>query len=241
MISVLYRVESMFEFFNIAAPDREGVEKWAAAAAQRAQNMTALQDYQALAAVLLYVKPKRIFEIGTYLGGTSEFFLNVLPECRVVSIAYINPLLNVFGRKFNNSELSRKEVGVLVSEANKHRFHQLYGNSHDLVARDLLAEFGPFDLVFVDGDHSREGVHLDTELAKQIIQDAGTICWHDANPKKEYLPVRRYLENELPLCALATSDRYVGGVACWNRRIENAIHESRSVRAKDQIRTVQPG
>ena len=220
---MLYRVNSIFEYLNVPLSEREGADPFVKKAAQRAENITALEDYQALAAILLHTKPKQIFEIGTYLGVTSDFMLEVLPDCHVVSIAYIN---SFFGKKYNNSGLSKEGVGGLVGPEKRSRYHQMYGSSHDLVPGRLIKEFGRFDLVLIDGDHSREGVLLDTELAKQVIAHGGTICWHDANPKEKYLPVRLYLENELSLPALATEDTYIGGVACWNREIESRIRLS---------------
>lgn len=46
--------------------------------------------------------------------------------------------------------------------------------------RDLLATDLPIaDLILIDGDHSKEGVFLDTFLARQTIRQGGIICWHD--------------------------------------------------------------
>ncbi|MFF2290451.1 class I SAM-dependent methyltransferase [Peribacillus butanolivorans] len=47
--------------------------------------------------------------------------------------------------------------------------------SRDLHPSDLPAA----DLIFIDGDHSKEGVLLDTILARQVIRQGGIICWHD--------------------------------------------------------------
>jgi hypothetical protein len=85
----------------------------------------------------------------------------------------------------------------------------------------ILREHGNFDLVFIDGDHSREGVSQDTELAKKLITESGVMCWHDANRKPKYVDVRRFLEEELALTAIATKDEYLGGIACWSRDIED--------------------
>lgn len=186
--------------------------------------MIYVKDYEALAAVLLHNKPRLIFEIGTYLGVTSDLFLELLPECRVVSIAYINRRWG-FSGKYNTSELSRKEIGSAVDKSRRSRFTQLFGNSHKLKAQDLVRDFDRFDMVFIDGDHSRAGVSQDTELAKQIIAESGVICWHDANPKPKYMEVRQFLEGELGLKAIATKDECVGGIACWSLAIERELNQ----------------
>ena len=219
---MLIRINDFPEWFNLLPEQVTFMRKLAETAASLADGMTHSNDYLALGSVALARQPTTIFEIGTYLGVTSDFFLSLLPEVRIVSIAYVSPFPRLFGQNFNNSELRRSEVGSAVKASNRNRFIQLYGNSHKLLSDDLLTDFGPFDLIFIDGDHSREGVIQDTELARSVLSEKGAICWHDANPKEHYQEVREYLE-EMPLIAAATKDDYVGGVACWSTDIEQRL------------------
>ncbi len=219
---MLIRINDFPEWFNLLPEQVTFMRKLAETAASLADGMTHSNDYLALGSVALARQPTTIFEIGTYLGVTSDFFLSLLPEVRIVSIAYVSPFPRLFGQNFNNSELRRSEVGSAVKASNRNRFIQLYGNSHKLLSDDLLTDFGPFDLIFIDGDHSREGVIQDTELARSVLSEKGAICWHDANPKERYQEVREYLE-EMPLIAAATKDDYVGGVACWSTDIEQRL------------------
>ena len=221
---MLTRVGAFFTFLAIKEADRRLGMQIAAVAGERARGMIDIRDYEALAAVVLHNRPRRIFEIGTYLGVTSDFFLSLLPECEVVSIAYINPRWRVPGQRYNNSELTRRQIGSEVAANRRARFTQLYGDSHDLKSQSLVREYGYFDLVFIDGDHSAEGVSLDTGLAKGIITQSGVVCWHDANPKRKYMDVRRFLEDELSLSAIATKDEYVGGIAVWSREIADRLN-----------------
>lgn len=220
---MLNRVDSFFDFFALDDSDRLLGQRLASEAATRAHGMTHQKDYDALAAVCLYRKPQLIFEIGTYLGVTSDFFLQLLPECRIVSIAYVNPKWNILSKKLNNSGLSKKKIGSCVHQRRRSRFTQLIGDSHKLRANDLLENYGHFDLVLIDGDHSYEGVLQDTELVRKIIGECGVICWHDANPSQKYMDVRLFLEKELSFQAIATKDDYIGGIACWSNIIQNQI------------------
>jgi len=224
---MLYRVKNFFDWFAITGEKREKAEALAQLTADMADGMTHLKDYLALAAVIVHARPKRIFEIGTYKGLTSNFFLELNPDCEVTSIAFVRSFINSFWRKYNNTDLGRKDVGAFVTDYNKNRFVQLYGDSHKLNAMDLKNRFGKFDMIFIDGDHTREGVKEDTLLAKKIIGDNGIICWHDVNPKEKYLGVKMYLEEELPYTALATYDDYIGGIACWSKSIEDSIIKGR--------------
>lgn len=223
---MLVRTGSFYDWFEIGADESRNARRLAQEAAARAEGMTDVEDYLALGAVCLHSRPRCIFEIGTYLGVTADFFLKILPECTVVSIAYTNA--GLLRRKFNNSDLPKSCVGRCVDSPGADRFHQLFGNSHKLKAESLIAQFGYFDLVFVDGDHSVDGVRQDTELAQRILKPDGCICWHDANPKEKYRGVRSYLEETLPLVAIATSDSYIGGVACWSQEIEKELMTQQS-------------
>lgn len=226
---MLTRIESFDDFLGLEGSARELIRRRACAAGERAKGMTHQRDYEALAAVALHIQPRRIFEIGTYLGVTSDFFLELLPDCTVVSIAYSNPESKLAGASFNNSRLDREKIGFRVHASRRNRYTQLYGNSHEIVARDLVDRFGRFDLVFVDGDHSRSGVAQDTVLAEEIVTESGAICWHDANPKQKYQDVRMFLEQELSLDAIATTDDFTGGIACWSAEIERRLRGQHSI------------
>ena len=220
---MLNRIDSFFDFFALDDSDRLLGRRLSSEAAARSDGMTHLKDYEALAATVLYKKPRLIFEIGTYLGITSDFFLQLIPECRVVSIAYVNRKCNILRKKHNNSGLTKKQIGSMVHQNRRSRFTQLIGDSHKLRANDLLENYGHFDLVFIDGDHSYEGVLRDTELIKNIIDKEGVICWHDANQRQKYMDVCLFLEKEQSFMAIATKDDYTGGIACWSEIIQDHI------------------
>ena len=72
---MLTRVDSFFDYFGLVGAERRRGERLADEAAVRSGGMTHLRDYEALAATALAYKPKHVFEIGTYLGVTSDFCL----------------------------------------------------------------------------------------------------------------------------------------------------------------------
>lgn len=205
---------------------RDAARKGAAAIMDETLGLSAgmmhRRDIEALTALLLALKPKRIFEIGTYRGASSEMMLRLLPEAHVISIAFVNPDKS---RQFNNDELSEAEVGALVSPSNRGRFTQLIGDSHRIDPAGFVRDHGKMDLVFIDGDHSREGVRQDTDLARAILAPGGAIAWHDANPKKRYIGSRLFLEEDLPELALATTDDFIGGVAVWTEKLERSLRK----------------
>jgi predicted O-methyltransferase YrrM len=214
---MLVRINDFGNFFGVGGLRRKRILLSARSAAFRSQGMIHLRDYLALGSVIDNVHPTRIFEIGTYLGTTSEFFMRLVPNCMVVSIAYINS--NV-GRRYNNSQLPTWRIGCAVRATPRSRFTQLLGDSHDLSSDCLIRQFGRFDLVFIDGDHSTYGVAQDTTLALSILSRRGVVCWHDSSPKPKYVSVRQYLERIPTFLAISTPNTYIGGLAVWSRAIE---------------------
>lgn len=214
---MLIRVPDFASFFQLDPSEKVRVMRAASFSAQKANGMMHENDYYALGVVLLATRPKNIFEIGTYMGVTADFCLSLLRRSKLISIAYVN---DDGTKQYNNSELPADQIGTEVCAARRSRFVQIIGDSHTINSRSLIRKHGPFEFVLIDGDHSPEGVSADTALAASVLTKAGAICWHDANPKPKYVPVRQYLEAEPTFTAIATADTYVGGIAVWSNEIE---------------------
>lgn len=225
---MLQRHADWFSLLKVDPAKRDAVRQVMERTLEISQGMMHRIDVESLAAAVLYGKPKRVFEIGTYRGASSEMILQLLPEAQVISIAFVN---DQAGRQFNNDELSLSEVGALVSPGNRDRFTQLIGDSHQIDPKAFVRDHGRMDLVFIDGDHSREGVRQDTDLARAILAPKGAIAWHDANPKKRYIGSRLFLEQDLPELALATTDDFIGGVALWSKALERKLRDGALAKA----------
>ncbi len=51
-----------------------------------------------------------------------------------------------------------------------------------------------FKFIFIDGDHSLEGVRIDTEVAVRLLAPGGIIAWHDClDGAPDWVGVKRYL------------------------------------------------
>jgi hypothetical protein len=58
----------------------------------------------------------------------------------------------------------------------------------------------PIGFVFIDGNHSYDGVKADTELAMEYLcaHDGGTVVWHDVyDDGPAWIGVKHYLEEEI--------------------------------------------
>lgn len=220
---MLSRITSFYEWFQTSDVDRQRAEQLIQDAMGSTKGMMDRTDFEALAASLIYYQPKKIFEIGTYLGVTTNFMCQLLPTVEIVTIAYVRPRIKWLGKKYNNSGLSKDEVGKFIKNENRSRVTQLYGDSHKINVNAFRSDYTEFDWILIDGDHTLEGVRQDTLLAQSLISKQGSICWHDANPREKYIDVKDYLEKEIQMHALATNDTYIGGIAVWNKDIETRL------------------
>ncbi|MDX6424315.1 MAG: hypothetical protein QOI67_1786 [Gaiellaceae bacterium] len=116
--------------------------------------------------------PKRVCEIGTAGGGTLYLLTRVAePDAVLVYVDLSVPWFSARAR----ARLARREQRVVGVE----------GDSHDPVTRDRVAgAFGgePIDVLFIDGDHSYDGVRADFDLYAPLVRSGGIVALHDVNP-----------------------------------------------------------
>jgi hypothetical protein len=63
-------------------------------------------------------------------------------------------------------------------------FKLFIADSQTEETRDKVKEFCPkYDLIFIDGDHSYDGVRRDFELYQDLLSPRGYIVFHDIDPE----------------------------------------------------------
>ncbi|HEV8631864.1 MAG TPA: class I SAM-dependent methyltransferase [Thermoanaerobaculia bacterium] len=130
------------------------------------EDLQVVQVYEELENLAYWLRgfaPHNVLEIGT--TGVTFFLLSRLSTGKKVSIDLrdVRPKIHnfMFGHDW--------------------RFFQ--GNSQTTEMRDAVAAFCPrFDLVFIDGDHSYEGVARDFELYRELLSERGAVLFHDVDP-----------------------------------------------------------
>ena len=50
----------------------------------------------------------------------------------------------------------------------------------------VMIQGGKFDVIFIDGDHTYDGVKKDFELYSDLINKGGIICFHDIWDTEEH-------------------------------------------------------
>ncbi len=130
-----------------------------------------------------HLRPRRIFEIGTFRGSstlvmamntrehTEILTLDLDPERRE-EVTFATENGNITGVAFTVGEL-------FVSTPFLGKIRQLYGDS---AAFDFEEFSQAVDLVFVDGNHRYENVRSDSEHALRMVRPGGAVLWDDYHP-----------------------------------------------------------
>ncbi|MCI4408413.1 MAG: class I SAM-dependent methyltransferase [Thermofilum sp.] len=104
---------------------------------------------------------KEILEIGTYRGGTAYLFHKLL-GANVTTIDIGTPMIT-------------RLVLPIVSRG---KIRAIRGNSHSYDVFEKVAS-KKYDMLFIDGDHSYEGVKKDFEMYSPLVRQDGLIVFHD--------------------------------------------------------------
>ncbi len=124
------------------------------------------------------LKPKRVLEIGSLQGGTLYHWLrNAEPGAIVASI---DLPLNIA------AQVARLKWGSWATESNV-TLAAWIGDSGNPILVNRAYKLAPYDFIFVDGDHSFEGVNRDFNNYLQMVRPGGCIAFHDiAAPDDSY-------------------------------------------------------
>ncbi|MGD0352434.1 MAG: class I SAM-dependent methyltransferase [Dehalococcoidia bacterium] len=126
--------------------------------------------------VLSKARPKVIIEIGTANGGTLFLFCRV--AAKDATIISIDLPYGKFGGGYSWWRIPLYKTFRLP----KQKLHLIRGDSHswEILARVKNILGGKeVDFVFIDGDHSYEGVKTDFEMFSRLVRRGGIIALHD--------------------------------------------------------------
>ncbi len=168
-----------------AAPDLDALVEVAYAFDELGVRIQPGQVRGEIRGLLRLLEPKscrRILEIGTQHGGSLFLLAHVAhPEALLVSVdlphgefgggypRWRAPLYRRFGRAGQRIELIR-------------------GDSHSAATRARVAQLlegEPLDFLFIDGDHTYDGVKRDFELYRDLVREGGIVAFHDITPGRE--------------------------------------------------------
>lgn len=118
------------------------------------------------------VRPERICEIGGKAGGTIGLFMSAAAA-------------GARGLSIDLSYSPQSIAGIEMLASPGTRIRCLRADSHDSATLAYVADWlggGQIDLLFIDGDHSLEGVNADYEMYAPFVRKGGIIAFHDIVP-----------------------------------------------------------
>ena len=127
-----------------------------------------VEEFCVVAGVLLALKPRHILEIGVYGGGSFALWCTLANGTKIGidsgSIGGpIHQRLGDFQARFGDVRLIK-------------------GNSHDASTLEQVKEMlagEPLDFLFIDGDHTLQGVQQDYAMYAPLVRPGGWIGLHD--------------------------------------------------------------
>jgi len=122
-------------------------------------------DLKTLLPIIASINPKNILEIGTWKGYSAETWIRAF-----------NPI-----QLFTLEKDSVSIIDYTIPRGRNPEFEFLYNSdSHDeKILERIKRDLEEVDFLFIDGDHSEEGVRKDFEMYSPLVRKGGVIVFHD--------------------------------------------------------------
>lgn len=151
-------------------------------------------------------------EIGTCLGMSAELFLKELPTLRTLYCVDHYPAFI----DWNGTVMSEERQAVMKEHAKQRlsaygdRAEFQYMDSEMFAAEfDVSSRYQYLDFIFVDGDHSFEGVLRDFRLYWPLIRTGGIFAGHDWNISSVQAAIREFFPDISKVHQVANEGWYV--------------------------------
>lgn len=118
------------------------------------------------------IRPKILVETGVSFGVTSSFILQALED---------NGEGKLYSIDLPFQFAKENETGSLVPIRLRHRWKLILGDSKTELS-SLLNDLKRIDFLFIDGDHTYEGVKRDFLMYSPLVRKGGIIAFHDIVP-----------------------------------------------------------
>jgi predicted O-methyltransferase YrrM len=161
---------------------------------------TSIAELAYMAMICRALKPKKIFEIGTFRGRTAlNFALNSPDDCTIYTMD-LPPQERLPGlRDMHAADAQIVTQSITGADYQgkdvAYKIRQIYANS-------MQFDFSPYldqmDIVFIDGGHHYEAAASDTRNALRMVRPGGFVLWHDFANYGDYNDVTRAALDLLP-------------------------------------------
>lgn len=134
-----------------------------------------VDELAAFAKLVRSISPKRVMEIGTAQGGVFWLLCQIsAPDATLISLD-LPPSDRMSGGE-------KVDIDLQSMKQPDQRVFAVHGSSHDTDVHGRAAEIlngDLIDLLFIDGDHTYEGVASDYEMYRPLVRPGGIIAFHD--------------------------------------------------------------
>lgn len=140
----------------------------------RIDSVQKREEILALAQAVKSISPKTILEIGTCNGGTFFIWANLASELVITC-------------DINKSKIREELYNSFPPPNSNCKVIPLSGNSHDqefIETVKSLLNGKQIDFLFIDGDHTKDGVKSDYEMYSPLVRSGGIIAFHDILEKQ---------------------------------------------------------
>ncbi len=127
-----------------------------------------------LAEIVAELKPKVVLEIGSAYGGTLLIWAQLAGELLISCDITDRTYRSSFYRRFPPPG-SRCSVEMLVGDSHEPSFRR---------SVEVLLGGRKVDFLFIDGDHTKEGVAADYHDYRDLVRPGGVIAFHDIVEKQ---------------------------------------------------------
>ncbi len=132
--------------------------------------------------------PRTVLEIGTANGGTLLLWTRLAkPDAVIVSV-------DLPGGRFGGGYSKSRAALYRRFSGKEQKLHLLREDSHARATFDNVRQIfhgNPVDLLFIDGDHTYEGVKADWEMYSALVRPGGLIVFHDIAGNYDDTQVKR--------------------------------------------------
>jgi cephalosporin hydroxylase len=121
------------------------------------------------------LQPRRLVEIGTAQGGVFWLLCQLSQEDAILVSVDLPP-----EERFSGG--MKVAIDIQKMKRPNQAVHAVSGSSHDPAIRDRVKWIFAgelIDVLFVDGDHSYDGVKQDYEMYRSLVRPGGIIAFHD--------------------------------------------------------------
>ena len=144
---------------------------------------------------LLELEPTNVMEIGSKLGGTFEILCNIATN-KKISVDLPGGIHGgwiTMGHPYLCDSYKLRDDYFLHNYDN---VHMCNGDSHLDSTLTQITDFvkgETVDFLFIDGDHTYDGVMQDFEMYKHLVTPGGWVGFHDINDTQHHRDLNVYV------------------------------------------------